>query len=455
MKHLLNLIIATIANITISFSAHAICSANIDRSSSQIFSLSQVLLKSNISASCGYLDTPYGVDGLGAHGGLDFPAPIGTSVYSATDGVVVNTNSSVGHVAVRLVDGRLVNYYHMDTILVSNGAGVTKNQKIGTVGTKGYSTGPHLHIEVRINYAGISAIGGASCGGSCSYTQIASMTANPTSLVTSDVSNDVSWFDGTGSLVDPRKYGSGCAQQQDNGCDNDVVRLHPRTTPSTALFQIVGTSGYCDSVQLSGLNGGAKVEIRSWSGYGTESIYYQLDSLPATIPLKNTNSGWNLLALTTTSPIPSGETRTISAKCVGSAVKTSNVHTITSSPTQFGGDYFWGGNGSIIGHSNNIDTVDTRAGYGRNQDSVALMRDQGTIAAIQVTANSCRNLVFTAPVALKLSWKKWDSAAWLGSKVLRSGETLSIPSEIANWAVVMIQAPSTGANGSRVDIRCL
>jgi len=233
------------------------------------------------------------------------------------------------------------------------------------------------------------------------------------------------------------------------------VRLHPRTTPSTALFQIVGTSGYCDSVQLSGLNGGAKVEIRSWKGYGTESIYYQLDSLPATIPLKNTNSGWNLLALTTTAPIPSGETRTISAKCVGGVIKTSNVHVITSSPTQFGGSYFWGGNGSLIGHSNNIDTNDTRGGYGRNQDSVALMRDQGTIAAIQVTANSCRNLVFTTPVALKLSWKKWDSAAWLGSKVLSSGQTLSIPSEIANWAIVMIQANSTGENGSRVDIRCL
>jgi murein DD-endopeptidase MepM/ murein hydrolase activator NlpD len=93
----------------------------------------------------------------GSHTGQDFSAPIGTPVYASADGVVsLETNYWAGTL-VRIDHGAGVEtwYAHMDTVGVTDGQTVSGGDAIGTVGTRGNSTGPHLHFELRLDGYGI------------------------------------------------------------------------------------------------------------------------------------------------------------------------------------------------------------------------------------------------------------------------------------------------------------
>lgn len=87
------------------------------------------------------------------HKGLDFAAPTGTPIFAAGDGVVEKAGwfSSYGkYVRIRHNSKLKTAYAHMHKIrsAVKAGARVKQGQVIGTVGTTGRSTGPHLHYEV-------------------------------------------------------------------------------------------------------------------------------------------------------------------------------------------------------------------------------------------------------------------------------------------------------------------
>lgn len=82
------------------------------------------------------------------------------AVRAADDGVVLLTvwNKAYGWMTVvdhGLVGGRLVStlYAHQSAFGVRPGDRVGRGQRIGTIGSTGYSTGPHLHFEVRVNGA--------------------------------------------------------------------------------------------------------------------------------------------------------------------------------------------------------------------------------------------------------------------------------------------------------------
>ena len=92
------------------------------------------------------------------HTGTDIPAPAGTPIYAAHNGIVttVNTNpysSSYGYYCtISHGGGYMTLYAHQCQVpIVSVGQTVTKGQIIGYVGTTGNSTGNHLHFELRIN----------------------------------------------------------------------------------------------------------------------------------------------------------------------------------------------------------------------------------------------------------------------------------------------------------------
>lgn len=88
------------------------------------------------------------------HSGIDIAAPIGTEIKAPNGGRVVLAMEgllSTGNTLV--IDhgmGLFTSYYHLDTILVDEGSEVKKGDIVGTVGTTGFSTGPHLHYAVSI-----------------------------------------------------------------------------------------------------------------------------------------------------------------------------------------------------------------------------------------------------------------------------------------------------------------
>lgn len=88
------------------------------------------------------------------HTGWDLAAPTGTPIVAADNGSVASiTNGGAYGKAVMIAhgDGLVTFYAHMNSIGVNVGQVVEKGQTIGTVGSTGWSTGPHLHFEVHIN----------------------------------------------------------------------------------------------------------------------------------------------------------------------------------------------------------------------------------------------------------------------------------------------------------------
>ncbi len=85
------------------------------------------------------------------HSGLDLAVGYGTAIYAAKSGTVVDAayNKYNGnYVTINHNDGYTTTYAHMDHSTVSVGQTVSQGEVIGYVGTSGYTTGAHLHIEV-------------------------------------------------------------------------------------------------------------------------------------------------------------------------------------------------------------------------------------------------------------------------------------------------------------------
>lgn len=87
------------------------------------------------------------------HSGIDMACPTGTPVVAPQNGVVLLAQylQLTGNTVVIAHGGGIKSmFYHMDSLNVATGDEVHTGDKIGEVGTTGYSTGPHLHYEVKI-----------------------------------------------------------------------------------------------------------------------------------------------------------------------------------------------------------------------------------------------------------------------------------------------------------------
>jgi murein DD-endopeptidase MepM/ murein hydrolase activator NlpD len=92
------------------------------------------------------------------HSGVDIAGPNMGSIRASNAGRVIYSGWYGGYGKVVILDHGVVNgkptttlYAHMSSIRVSQGQNVTKGEVLGYEGTTGYSTGPHVHFEVRIN----------------------------------------------------------------------------------------------------------------------------------------------------------------------------------------------------------------------------------------------------------------------------------------------------------------
>jgi murein DD-endopeptidase MepM/ murein hydrolase activator NlpD len=88
------------------------------------------------------------------HNGTDYHAPPGTPVYAAGDGTVIRSaySSANGHhVFIKHANSIVTKYLHFTKRLVKKGQKVKQGQTIGTVGSTGLASGPHLHYEFLLN----------------------------------------------------------------------------------------------------------------------------------------------------------------------------------------------------------------------------------------------------------------------------------------------------------------
>ncbi len=88
------------------------------------------------------------------HIGLDYRCYLDDPIYAADNGVVIFAGWGGGYGNLVKIDhgnGYITYYAHLDAIYVQCGQSIYQGQVVGLCGTTGWSTGPHLHYEIRFN----------------------------------------------------------------------------------------------------------------------------------------------------------------------------------------------------------------------------------------------------------------------------------------------------------------
>lgn len=115
-----------------------------------------------ISSKYGNRALPMGPDKgkMKFHNGIDIAGKTGTPVLAVRDGVIIEavsveenlTHSALGsYVVVAHANNYLSKYTHLEEIHVINGQKITAGSKLGSLGSSGMATGPHLHFELLHN----------------------------------------------------------------------------------------------------------------------------------------------------------------------------------------------------------------------------------------------------------------------------------------------------------------
>lgn len=107
---------------------------------------------SRVSSAFGLRENPFkhGEIDDHAHAGVDISAPLGTPIYAMHEGVIVAPHSGSTE-TIRMADGREFTMRHLSQEGPAVGTVIHPGDLLGKVGNVGRSTGPHLHLEARVN----------------------------------------------------------------------------------------------------------------------------------------------------------------------------------------------------------------------------------------------------------------------------------------------------------------
>ena len=105
-----------------------------------------------LTSSYGFRNDPF-THRRTAHHGIDLAGPYGLSIYASGAGKVITAkHNRYGYGNEVIVDhgfGYTSIYAHLQDILVEKGQEIKRGEVVGTMGSTGRSTGPHLHYEIR------------------------------------------------------------------------------------------------------------------------------------------------------------------------------------------------------------------------------------------------------------------------------------------------------------------
>lgn len=116
----------------------------------------------------GYVTSPFGYrrhpifGGWRMHTGIDIGVGYGVPIKASDGGTVIHSSWCGGYGYTIIIDhgkGITTLYAHCSRLIARKGQSVGKGQVIAAVGSTGYSTGPHLHFEVRQNGVPVNPMG--------------------------------------------------------------------------------------------------------------------------------------------------------------------------------------------------------------------------------------------------------------------------------------------------------
>ncbi len=107
-----------------------------------------------ISSTFGYRKYPFNGGDISMHEGVDIATLPGTPVYAPGDGTIIFAGYKTGYGKLIIIDhGYQLStlYGHLSDIMVSKWQKIKRKDVIAATGNTGYSSGPHLHYEIRIS----------------------------------------------------------------------------------------------------------------------------------------------------------------------------------------------------------------------------------------------------------------------------------------------------------------